>query len=94
MDRLLKSIRITASNTLLAFIGSLIVNCFVYNIFQPYVPNNYTNAAKGKILQYFFEYMHGQPGKTLFTINLALLCAFVFLCLLYLFLHRFFHRKI
>ena len=90
---LLKSIEITALRTMFIFIGSLFVNFLFFMFYKPPVSYYERRPVSDTTIKFFFEYMLGQPGKTFFTINLALLSAFIVLCLLYLFLDRFFNNK-
>ena len=93
IDKLLKSIEVTALRTMFAFAGSLCVNFLVFTFYKPPVSYYERRPVSDTTIKFFFEYMLGQPGKTLFTINLALLSAFIILCLLYLFLYRFVSNK-
>ena len=96
MRRLLKSIEKTALQSMFAFLFSLAVNFICFLFYK--TPLTYWQMQRPGVhpstLKFFFEYMLGEPGKTLFIINLALLSAFIVLCLLYLFLDRFFNQKV
>ena len=56
-----------------AFAGSLCVNFLVFTFYKPSVPYYDKSPVSDTTIKFFFEYMLGEPGKTLFTINLALL---------------------